>query len=109
MHHNGTYWDNAGDTTDSVGSLRGLLMFMDHSDTASPQLQGSGSLAYTGTLYFHSTSYATVFQIPGGTTNGTLIWGNVVTDQMQLTGSGALTMALNPAATTPMLKVSLLK
>ena len=83
-------------------------MFMDHADTSAPQLQGSGSLAYTGTLYFHSSTYATIFKIPGGTTNGTLIWGNVVTDQMQLTGSGALTMALNPAATTPLLKVSLL-
>jgi Putative Flp pilus-assembly TadE/G-like len=106
---NGSYWDNAGDTTDSLGTIRGLLMFMDHADTSAPQLQGSGSLAYTGTLYFHSSTYATIFKIPGGTTNGTLIWGNVVTDQMQLTGSGALTMALNPAATTPLLKVSLLK
>jgi Flp pilus assembly protein TadG len=105
----GSYYDNGGDTTDSAGSIRGLLMFMDHADTASPQLQGSGTLAYSGTLYFHSSNYATVFQIPGGTTNGTLIWGNVVTDQMQLTGSGALTMALNPAATTPILKVSLLQ
>jgi len=105
----GTYWDTAGDTTDSIGLIRGLLMFMDHSDTASPQLQGSGTLAYTGTLYFHSTNYATIFQIPGGTTNGTLIWGNVVTDQLQITGSGALTMALNPAATTPILKVGMLQ
>ncbi|MGB9254358.1 MAG: pilus assembly protein TadG-related protein [Candidatus Korobacteraceae bacterium] len=105
----GSYWDTAADTTDTVGTIRGLLMFMDHGDTASPQLQGSGSLAYTGTLYFHSTTYATVFQIPGGTTNGTLIWGNVVTDQMQVTGSGALTMALNPSATTPILKVGLLQ
>ena len=84
-------------------------MFMDHADTGSPQLQGSGSLAYTGTLYFHSTSYATIFQIPGGTTTGTLIWGNVITDQMQLSGSGALKMALNPAATTSILKVGLLQ
>ncbi|MGC2111410.1 MAG: pilus assembly protein TadG-related protein [Candidatus Korobacteraceae bacterium] len=106
---NGSYYDSAGDTTDSLGSIRGLLMFMDHADTAAPQLQGSGSLAYTGTLYFHSSTYATIFKIPGGTTNGTLIWGNVVTDQMQLTGSGALKMALNPAATTPILKVALFK
>ncbi len=105
----GSYYDTAGDTTDSAGTIRGLLMFMDHADTASPQLQGSGTLAYTGTLYFHSSSYGTIFKIPGGTTTGTLIWGNVVTDQMQLTGSGALTMALNPAATTPIMKVSLLQ
>ena len=106
---NGSYYDSGGDTTDSVGNLRSLLMFMDHADTSSPQLQGSGTLAYSGTLYFHSSTYATIFQIPGGTTNGTLIWGNVVTDQMQLTGSGALTMALNPAESTPILKVSLLQ
>jgi len=105
----GSYYDSTGDTTDSLGTIRGLLMFMDHADTGSPQLQGSGTLAYTGTLYFHSTSYATIFQIPGGTTSGTLIWGNVVTDQMQLTGSGALMMALNPAETTPILKVGLLQ
>ncbi len=103
----GTYWDTAGDTSDSVGSIRGLLFFMDHSDTASPQLQGSGALAYTGTLYFHSSTYATIFQIPGGTTNGTLIWGNIVTDQLQITGSGVLKMALNPNKTTPLIKVGL--
>ncbi len=105
----GSYYDQAGDTTDSLGNIRGLLMFMDHSDTASPQLNGSGTLAYSGTLYFHSNSYATIFHIPGGTANGTLIWGNVITDQLLLDGSGALTMALNPAATTPILKVGLMQ
>ena len=105
----GTYYDAGGDTNDSVGTIRGLMMFMDHTDTSSPSLAGGGTLAYTGTFYFHSGSYATVFNITGGSTNGTLLWGNVVTDQMQLTGNGALTMALNPSATTPMLKVSLLQ
>ena len=106
---NGTYYDTAGDTADSTGQTRGLLMFMDHGDSSSPQLQGSGTLAYSGTLYFHSSSYGTVFQITGGTVNGTLLWGNVIADQIQITGSGALTMALNPAMITPMLKVSLLQ
>ena len=106
---NGTYWDTRGDTTDSVGSIRGLLMFMDHADTGSPQLQGSGSFAYTGTLYFHSSTYATIFQVPGGTLTGALIWGNIVTDQLQITGSGALKMALNPNATTQLVKVGLFK
>ena len=105
----GTYWDTAGDTTDSVGTIRGLLMFMDHADTASPQLQGSGTLAYTGTLYFHSSTYATVFQVPGGTATGTLIWGSIIADQLQLSGSGALMMALNPSPTTSILKVNLLR
>ena len=47
---NGSYYDTAGDTSDTAGNTRGLLMFMDHSDTASPQLQGSGSLATGGNL-----------------------------------------------------------
>lgn len=76
----GTYRDTANDTSDSRGTIRGLLMFQDHSDTASPQFQGSGQLAYTGTLYFHSSTYDTIFQVPGGTFNNTLPWGNIVTD-----------------------------
>lgn len=106
---NGSYWDQAGDTTDSVGNIRGLLMFMDHADTAEPQLNGSGTLAYTGTMYFHSNSYATIFHFTGGTSTGTLVWGNVIADQLLLDGSGALNMALNPAATTPILKVGLMQ
>jgi hypothetical protein len=106
---NGTYWDVKGDTTDSRGTIRGLLLFMDHADTGSPQLAGSGTLAYTGTMYFHSSTYGTIFQIPGGTVSGTLIWGNIVTDQLQITGSGALTMALNPNKTTQLVKVGLFR
>jgi hypothetical protein len=103
----GTYWDIAGDGSDSPGSIRGLLMFQDHADTASPQFQGSANLAYTGTLYFHSSTYGTIFQIPGGTFSNTLIWGNIVTDQLQMTGSGVLEMGLNPNKTTQLLKVGL--
>ena len=82
-------------------------MFQDHADTSSPQFQGSGNLAYMGTLYFHSSTYGTIFQIPGGTFNNTLIWGNIVTDQLQMTGSGVLKMGLNPNKTTQLLKVAL--
>jgi hypothetical protein len=40
---------------------------------------------------------------------GALIRGNIVTDQLQITGSGALKMALNPNATTQLVKVGLFK
>ena len=109
----GTYYDSANDTSDATGSLRGLLMFYDHGhgtgSSAQPQLQGSGTLAFTGTMYFHTTSYGTIFQVPGGTSTGTLIWGNIVTDRLNMSGSGALKMALNPSASTALLKVGLFK
>src|ERR1017187_4390741 len=79
----------------------GLLASPDHADTPSPQRQGSGSFAYTGTLYFRSSTYATIFQVPGGTLTGARIWGDIVTDQLQITGSGALKMALNPNCDNP--------
>src|SRR5258708_7801386 len=64
---NGTYWDSAGDTTDSRGTpgSRGLLVFQDHGNTTNPQFTGSGSLAFSGALYFHSTSYADVLSLNG--------------------------------------------
>jgi hypothetical protein len=105
----GTYWDAYGDTSDSLGSIRGLLMFQDHSNTASPQLVGSGAISFTGTFYFHSSSYGTVFQLTGAASTGTLIWGNVVTDQLHLSGSPSLSMALNPSNSAPILKVGLLQ
>jgi hypothetical protein len=32
---------------------------------------------------------------------GARIWGDIVTDQLQITGSGALKMALNPNCDNP--------
>ena len=66
-------------------------------------------LALLVVAYAGSASAIPITYVFTGTASGTLIWGNIVTDQMQLTGSGALKMGLNPAATTPTLKVSLLK
>jgi hypothetical protein len=105
---NATYWDSGGDTTDSPGNPgnRGILMFQDHADTTSPTLSGSGELAYGGSLYFHSTSYADVLTLSGGTGSGSYILGNIVTDQIKLTGSGSIGMQLNSVPTTYMPKVA---
>jgi hypothetical protein len=105
---NGTYWDAGGDTSDSAGSpgIRGLLFFQDHADTTSPSLSGSGELAYSGSLYFHSTSYADVVSLNGGSGSGTYVLGNIVADQIQLSGSAVIAMQLNSQASIQMLKAS---
>jgi Putative Flp pilus-assembly TadE/G-like len=105
---NATYWDNGGDTTDSPGNPgnRGILMFQDHADTTSPTLSGSGELAYGGSLYFHSTNHEDVLTLSGGTGSGSYILGNIITDQIQLTGSGTIGMQLNSVPTTYMPKVA---
>lgn len=106
---NGTYWDSGGDTTDSRGNpgSRGLLMFQDHGNTSSPTFSGSGALSFSGIVYFHSTSYADVLNLSGGASSGTFILGEIVSDRVNLSGSGAVNLALNPAATTAMSKVSI--
>lgn len=105
---NSTYWDNGGDTSDSAGSpgSRGILFFQDHADTTSPSLSGSGQLVYGGSLYFHSTGYADVLSLSGGSGTGSYILGNIVADQIKLSGSGYLGMQLNPTPSTYMLKAT---
>jgi hypothetical protein len=108
---NGTYWDAGGDTTDSRGNpgTRGLLMYQDHADTVQPQMGGSGSLSFSGALYFHSSPYSDVLSISGGSSSGSFIVGQIVSDEINLSGSGAINLALNPLPSTDMLKVALLQ
>jgi hypothetical protein len=105
----GTYWDSGGDTTDSRGApgSRGLLVFQAHSDTTQPTFSGSGALSFSGALYFHSSSYSDVLNLNGGASSGTLILGEIVVDQVNLSGSGLIKLALNPVATTSMSKVAI--
>jgi hypothetical protein len=108
---NGTYWDTGGDTTDSRGApgSRGLLVFQDHADTTQPSFTGSGQLSFSGGLYFHSSSYSDLLSLNGGASSGTYVLGEIITDQVQLTGSGTIKLALNPQATTNMSKIAILQ
>jgi hypothetical protein len=102
---NGTYWDSGNDTKDAVGSIRGLLVFQAATDTTSPSFTGSGSLGFSGSLYFHNSSYTDNFTINGAGTTGTFILGDIVTDQVTLSGSGTINLALNPTPSVEMSKV----
>jgi len=105
----GTYWDSGGDTTDSasVTGSRGLLIFQDHSNISIPALIGSGSIVFSGVLYFHSFTYLDLLSVSGGASTGTYVLGQIVADQVSLSGSGIIRLALSPSAVTPLPKVAI--
>lgn len=102
---NGTYWDTGGDTTDvrSATGSRGLVIFQDHGNLSIPSLGGTGNALFGGTIYFHSTTYLDLLAIAGGQVT---VVGNIVTDQLGLTGLGTLKVALSPTTNMLMSKVS---
>ena len=111
---------NAG--IDTVGSQRGLLFFADRSAGVTETMNGGGGLLLTGTMYFRDcpnllttglcskppTDYQTVTYLTGGSGSGTRVFGEIVTDQLQLQGNSGITMDLNPW-TRPILKVALMQ
>jgi hypothetical protein len=106
----GTYvGPGSSDIASSTGS-RGLLVFNGHSDTVtSDTFSGSATLAYSGTMYYHNTTYSDVFSVSGGASSGTYMLGQIVADKIKINGSGAIKMALGSAASVVVLKVSILQ
>ncbi len=106
----GTYFEtNGNDSADVRGhpGSRGLLFFQDHGNLAQPIFAGSGSLTFSGALYFHSNLYTDTLALTGGASSGTYVLGEIVTDRVSLTGSGVIKLALSSSATTPLSKVGL--
>jgi hypothetical protein len=103
---NGTYWDTGNDTSDARGApgSRGLLFFQDHANTTQPTFSGSGALSFSGALYFHSNSYGDILNISGGSSSGTYILGEIIVDQLNLSGSGIIKLALSSAANSNLAK-----
>lgn len=106
---NGTYWDNGSDTSDSRGTpgSRGILAFQDHGNATLPNISGSGGLAFSGAMYFHSSGYADVLTLSGNGSSGTFILGEIIADQLTINGNGVVNLALNPAASVSESKVAM--
>ncbi len=96
---NGTYYDSGGDTTDAVGSVRGLVFYGDHANTTSPALSGSSGISFAGNMYFHSTAYA-IHMAMSGTSSTQAYWGSIVTDSVALSG-GSTIPVLNSTLSLP--------
>ena len=61
-------------------------------------LGAGGSLNFTGGLYFHNSSYADNVEFDGAGNSTTYAVGNIVVDQLKLSGSGTINMGLSSSS-----------
>lgn len=107
----GTYFGDGGSGTESSAAPRGLLFFQAHTNTAYPSYsaQGGGSLALSGTEYFHNTSSTSTMSFGGNPSGVTYMLGYIVTDDLQMNGTPALALVLSQKKLFVSLKVGLFR
>jgi hypothetical protein len=97
----------SSDTYSATGS-RGLLFFSAHANTYNNTLIGAGAtLNFSGAFYFHNSSYADLVELDGAGGSTTYAVGNIVVDQLTLSGSGNINMDLVGSTTTSAPEVSI--
>ena len=121
----GYYGDPLG-TNDPLGEQRGILFFQDRSQPGvTAQWGGGGQFLLAGTMYIHycngsgtgvscvetaSTSVKTdAMTFSGNSGSGSYVWGQIIADQIQLSGTPGINMDLNPATVYTILKASILQ
>lgn len=122
----GTYGDPLvqGGGTDPTGTQRGILLFMDRSQTSNTaNWGGGGSFILAGTMYFHScnatgtgtscgstgTYFTDTFSLQGGSGSTTYVLGDIIADKITLGGNSGINMDLNPTVAFNILKATLLR
>jgi hypothetical protein len=101
----GTYGDPLG-----KGQNRGVLFFQDRSAAASPSWSGGGQFLMAGTMYFHQTSsFGSTLSFGGNAGSATYLLGEIIVDELSLSGNPSINMYLNPNPIFPLLKVALLQ
>ena len=104
----GTYIGAPSSDTYSATGTRGLLFFSAHSNTYINTLIGAGAaLNFSGGLYFHNSSYADLVQLNGAGGSTTYAIGNMVVDQLTLSGSGTIAMDLTGSSGSSSPEVSI--
>ena len=105
----------SGSYGSSDGKNRGFLFFQNRSASATPGWGGGGQFLLAGFMYFHSGNGATCgtnttcLTMNGGSGAGAYTLGNIVVDELTMTGNSGINMILNPAVTFQILKPQLLK
>jgi len=122
----GYYGDPLG-TNDPLGEQRNILFFQDRSATGvNGQWGGGGQFLLAGTMYFHScvgaspavggegcTQTATTsdsldtMTLSGNAGSGTYVLGEIIADEIALSGTPNITMDLNPTSVFSILKASI--
>jgi Flp pilus assembly protein TadG len=107
----GTYGDpyEAKGLTDPDGEQHGFLMFQDRSTASANQSWGGGgAMLLAGTMYFHnSTDFSDTFTLTGNSGSSTYVLGDIVADDVSLSGDSQVTMDLNTSVVFSVFKASI--
>ena len=117
----------AGTYGDPLGKNRGILFFLDRRTNGTGQWGGSGQFLLAGTLYFHqcnstkvgdptsgekcATTGAFNAQIKpnGNPGSSTYILGEIIADEIDMSGTPVISMQLNPNSAYNTIKATLLR
>jgi hypothetical protein len=122
---------NFGDplgASDPNGVQRGILFFQDRGVNAgnNPSWSGNGGMLLAGTMYFHQcvntgvdtgqgcdftagNAFNDKLSLGGTSGSNTYVLGDIITDQLNVGGSGQIVMDLNPSAAYTTLKAALVQ
>jgi hypothetical protein len=116
------YGDPFG-TADPAGTTRGLLFMQNRSFQAAPNWGGGGAFLLSGSMYFHqchlsgpgtgtgctTAAYLTKLSLGGNSGASSYILGNIIVDQLDMSGTPDIAMDLSPQALYFIYKASLLQ
>ena len=108
---------------DPGGIQRGILFFQNRAVAAQPSWQGGGVFLLSGSMYFHqcvtsgsdtgtgctNSAYTTQMTLGGNPGSGTYVLGDIIVDQLSMSGTPDIVMDLNPNAAYWQLRASLLR
>ncbi|MGI9101718.1 MAG: pilus assembly protein TadG-related protein [Terriglobales bacterium] len=93
----------------SDGKDRGFLFFQNRATSVSASWKGGGAFLLSGFMYFHnSSSHTTTLEMAGNSSGNAYTLGNVIADEITISGSSAFKMILNPNVTFQVLRPQLL-
>jgi len=108
--------------TGAPATTRGVLFFQDRNNNdpnGQAALQGGGELLIAGTMYFHHcpnspdcdvvNDYKAFLAMGGTPGSSTRVYGNIITDQLQMSGNPLISMILDPNLLFNILKATLIQ
>jgi hypothetical protein len=116
------YGDPLG-ASDPYGISRGMLFMQNRAFAAAPSFQGGGAFLLSGSMYFHqcrtsgsdigtgctTSAYQTRLELAGNSAGSSYILGNIIVDQLDMSGTPDIAMDLSPQALYYIYKASLLQ
>ncbi|MGA2630800.1 MAG: pilus assembly protein TadG-related protein [Terriglobia bacterium] len=119
----GTYGQVDTNPDGSTTPARGMLFFQNRATNGAGSWGGGGDFLLAGTMYFHQCNaggtgvgcgnppadYNSSFSFGGNACSATYVLGEIVTDQLEMHGTGCVKMALDPYNLQRVLRASLVR